>query len=69
MGTGPDAVVDAELRIRGIQGLRIADASVTPTIPSAGTNASSVMVGEYASRLVMTGPHALRDRRAMQAPV
>jgi choline dehydrogenase len=53
MGTGPEAVVGAELRVRGIQGLRIADDSVMPTIPSAGTNASSVLVGEYASRLVV----------------
>jgi choline dehydrogenase len=69
MGTGPEAVVDAELRVRGIQGLRIADASVMPTIPSAGTNASSVMVGEYASRLVVAQQQALRSRRAVHSPV
>src|SRR5262249_31867511 len=53
MGTGPDAVVDAELRVRGIEGLRIADASVMPTIPSANTNAPTVMIGEFASRRLL----------------
>jgi hypothetical protein len=39
MGSGEEAVVDAELRVRGVEGLRIAEASVMPTIPSANTNA------------------------------
>jgi choline dehydrogenase len=52
MGSGEEAVVDAELRVRGVQGLRIADASVMPTIPSANTNAPSIMIGEFASRLL-----------------
>jgi choline dehydrogenase len=55
MGPGREAVVDADLRVRGIQGLRIADASVMPTIPSANTNAPSVMIGEFGSRLVVAG--------------
>src|SRR5262249_52301593 len=54
MGPGPEAVVDAELRVRGIEGLRVADASVMPTIPSANTNAPSIMIGEFASRLLVT---------------
>ena len=53
MGSGAEAVVDAELRVRGVQGLRIADASVMPTIPSANTNAPSIMIGEFASRLLV----------------
>jgi choline dehydrogenase len=53
MGPGREAVVDAELRVRGIEGLRIADASVMPTIPSANTNAPSIMIGEFASRLLV----------------
>jgi len=53
MGTcrmGPDsdptAVVDDQLRVRGIEGLRVADASIMPTMPSANTNASTIMIGE-----------------------
>jgi choline dehydrogenase len=55
MGSGREAVVDAELRVRGIEGLRVADASVMPTIPSAPTNAPIVMIGEFASRLLVAG--------------
>ena len=53
MGSGTEAVVDAELRVRGVVGLRIADASVMPTIPSANTNAPSIMIGEFASELLV----------------
>ena len=55
MGLGEEAVVDAELRVRGVKGLRIADASIMPTIPSANTNAPSIMIGEFASRLLVAG--------------
>jgi choline dehydrogenase len=55
MGSGREAVVDAELRVRGAEGLRIADASVMPTIPAANTNAPSIMIGEFASRLLVAG--------------
>jgi choline dehydrogenase len=55
MGSGEAAVVDAELRVRGVQCLRIADASVMPTIPSANTNAPSIMICEFASRLLVAG--------------
>src|SRR5205807_5578572 len=55
MGSGQEAVVDAELRVRGALGLRVADASVMPTIPSANTNAPVVMIGEFASRLLVAG--------------
>jgi choline dehydrogenase len=69
MGPGQEAVVDAELRVRGLEGLRIADASVMPKIPSAGTNAPSVMIGEFASRLVVAEQQAFRGRRAVHSPV
>src|SRR5262249_32324204 len=52
MGQDGEAVVDSEFRVRGVDGLRIADASVMPTIPAANTNAPSIMIGEFASRLV-----------------
>jgi choline dehydrogenase-like flavoprotein len=55
MGSGREAVVDAELRVRGALGLRVADASVMPTIPSANTNAPTIMIGEFASRLMVAG--------------
>src|SRR5262245_43395978 len=53
MGPGREAVVDAELRVHGVEGLRVADASVMPTIPSANTNAPTVMIGEFASQLLV----------------
>jgi choline dehydrogenase len=55
MGPDREAVVDAELRVHGALGLRVADASVMPTIPSANTNAPSIMIGEFASRLLVAG--------------
>jgi choline dehydrogenase len=53
MGIGEDAVVDAQLRVRGIEGLRVADASVMPTIVGANTNAATVMIGDKASDLIL----------------
>ena len=49
-----NTVVDHELRVHGIQGLRIADASIMPMMPSANLNASSLMIGEKAADMVMT---------------
>ena len=52
MGSDPLAVVDAQLRVIGIEGLRVADASVMPSIISGHTNAPSIMIGERASDFV-----------------
>ena len=52
MGVGPDAVVDPELRVRGIDGLRVADASIMPDIVSANTNTAAIVIGEKAADLV-----------------
>ena len=52
MGTGPAAVVDASLRVHGVRGLRVADASVMPRIVAGNTNAACVMIGERAADLV-----------------
>lgn len=52
MGVGPMAVVDPELRVRGVQGLRVADCSVMPIIPGGNTNAPAIMVAEKASDMI-----------------
>jgi choline dehydrogenase len=52
MGSDPDSVVDLELRVRGVQGLRVADASVMPTIVSANTNATVLAVAERAAAII-----------------
>ncbi len=55
MGSDPDAVVDPKLRVNGIQGLRIADASVMPRITSTNTNATTIMIGEKAAETILRG--------------
>lgn len=52
MGTDEEAVVDPRLRVHGIEGLRVADASIMPLIPSGNTNAACLMVGERAAALI-----------------
>ncbi|MFJ9900058.1 GMC family oxidoreductase [Streptomyces sp. NPDC091280] len=56
MGTGPDAVTDPQLRVRGFEGLRVADASVMPSITAGNTHAPSVMIGERAAAFVREDP-------------
>ena len=56
MGSGEDAVVDAELRVRGVEGLRVADASVMPAVPRGNTNAPTIMVAERAADLIRSAP-------------
>ncbi len=53
MGPDANAVVDEELRLRGFDGLRIADASVMPTVVSGNTNAAVIMIGEKAADMVL----------------
>jgi choline dehydrogenase len=55
MGGDPRSVVDPQLRVRGIAGLRVCDSSVMPRLVSSNTNAASIMIGEKASDLVRSG--------------
>ncbi|TCA02642.1 GMC family oxidoreductase [Rhizobium leguminosarum] len=52
MGRGPDAVVGLDLKVHGLEGLRVCDSSVMPRVPSCNTNAPTIMVGEKGSDLI-----------------
>ena len=52
MGEDPMAVVDSRLRVRGLAGLRVIDASVMPTVTTGNTNAPSIMIGEKGAAMI-----------------
>jgi choline dehydrogenase len=56
MGSGDDAVVDPELRVRGVAGLRVADASIMPLIPNAHPHATILAIAERAAALITARP-------------
>jgi choline dehydrogenase len=49
------AVVDANLRVHGVQGLRVADASIMPTITSGNTNSPTLVIAEKAAKMMLSG--------------
>jgi choline dehydrogenase-like flavoprotein len=54
MGADEQAVVDPALRVRGIEGLRIADASIMPSIVGGNTNAPAMMIGEHCAAMMLS---------------
>jgi choline dehydrogenase len=63
MGTGTNTAVDPRLRVHGVAGLRVADASVMPVAPGGNTNAPTIMIGEKCAAMI------LEDTKAAATPL
>jgi choline dehydrogenase-like flavoprotein len=62
MGTGADAVVGLDLKVHGLEGLRVCDSSVMPRVPSCNTNGPTIMMGEKGSDII-------RERQPLPATI
>jgi choline dehydrogenase len=71
MGRGPNAVVDPQARVYGVEGLRVVDASVMPTVPGGNTNAAVIMLGEKVSAqcCLIASQWTLRPRRRSKSAI
>jgi choline dehydrogenase len=58
MGSAPTAVVDLDLKVNGVEGLRVADASVMPSVPGANLNATVLAIAERAAEIICRSPLA-----------
>ena len=63
MGTDSMAVVDPELRVHDIEGLRVVDASIMPTITTGNTNSPTIAIGEKAADLIKAAWHCSEEER------